>query len=626
MLRALLATLGVVALLLAGMPAWGQGAGQADSPGPNGGGTRSAVSATPPPVPASNALYRGIPAARAAKNVAVITIHGEIDEWTARSVQRRIAFAESSNADAIVFDIDTPGGELQAMLVISGMIKRTKVSNTVAWINPNAYSAGSVIAMACREIVINEGAAFGDALPIEISLLQGFKPIPDAEREKFLGPVMADLIESARRNGRDEVLVQGLVRRGVELWLIEHATTGERLFVTEAQYRVAVGEDPQRLSPTVRSVTGPMDPTKRRRGLTGTPAPAPGTPTPDAPGADPQAKPTDFSPAAPDLSPKLRAEVNQSLDNVGTASARPDLTSPEHAGKYKPVEYVSDGSGVLTLRDSELLRYRIAVDKVRTDEELKNFFGSPNLGRLDEGWSERIARLLSNIWVKALLIVVFLIALFVEMMNPGLVLPGAIAAVCLIGLVLPPIIAGLAGWWTVVAILAGIALIAVELFVAPGVGLFAVLGVVMLLGGIVGTFVMTARGLFPGGPSGLGQSGAGEIAWALVVTLGSIFVAGVAISFMARHFQKLPMLNRLVLKSASGDPPPEEMLEAMADPEPTIAVGTVGKAITPLRPSGRVELGERIIDAVADGGFIDAGTRVRVVRASAFEIVVDADA
>lgn len=608
-------TLCVLALFIMGGPAGGQGSAAGTPPAATG------QPPTTPATPVANQLYRGIPAARSAKNVAVITIHDEIDEWTARSVQRRIAYSEASKADAIVFDIDTPGGELQAMLVISGMIKRCKIANTVAWINPKAYSAGSVIALACREIVISEGAAFGDALPIEISLLEGIKPIPDAEREKFLGPVMADLIESARRNGKDEVLVQGLVRRGVELWLVEHTVTGERLFVTEAQYKIAVGEDPQRLNPTIHSITGPVDPVKRARGIVGGPAPAPGTPSADAPGQS--ATPTDFAPAAPDMSPKLRSEVNQSLNNIGANSTRPDITAPEHAGKYRPIEYVSDGSGVVTLRDAELLRYRIAVETVRDDGELKNFFGSPNIARLDEGWSERIARLLSNMVVKALLIVVFLIALFVEMTHPGLILPGSIAALCIVGLVIPPIIAGLAGWWTVVAILAGIGLIAAELFIAPGVGLLAVLGVLLLFGGIVGTFVMTARGLFPSGPTGVGGSGAGEVAWALVVTFGSIFVAGLIITFIARHFQNLPVLNRLVLNTASGDPAPEDLLTAMAEPEAPIAPGTLGTAITPLRPSGRVQIGEQIIDAVADGGIIPSGSRVRVVQSTAFQTIVE---
>src|SRR5262249_54129960 len=146
-------------------------------------------------------------------------------------------------------------------------------------------------------------------------------------------------------------------------------------------------------------------------------------------------------------------------------SARPDLSLPENRGKFKYVEYVSDGAGVLTLRESELLRYGVAKQKIHNDDELKAYFGASTLWRLDENWADATARFLSQFWVKAFLIIVFLVAIFVEMMHPGVSLPGGIAAVCLVGLVLPPILAGIAGWWALGAIILGLGLICVELFV-----------------------------------------------------------------------------------------------------------------------------------------------------------------
>src|SRR5205823_128486 len=82
--------------------------------------------------------------------------------------------------------------------------------------------------------------------------------LPDAEREKMIGPLMAEVVDSARRNGYDEMLVQGLIRRGVELWLVENSRTGERLFVTAEQYEQAVGHAPVRREPGIGSVTGPI--------------------------------------------------------------------------------------------------------------------------------------------------------------------------------------------------------------------------------------------------------------------------------------------------------------------------------------------------------------------------------
>jgi membrane-bound serine protease (ClpP class) len=47
-----------------------------------------------------------------------------------------------------------------------------------------------------------------------------------------------------------------------------------------------------------------------------------------------------------------------------------------------------------------------------------------------------------------------------------------------------------------------------------------------------------------------------------------------------------------------------------------------GVAITPLRPAGRVQIVDRIVDAVADGAFVEAGEPIRVVSASGFRTVV----
>lgn len=554
-----------------------------------------------------------VPAARAAKNVAVITIHGEIDEWTERSVRRRIRAAEAAGADAIVFDINTPGGQLGAMLAISSTIKRSSIKNTLAWINPNAYSAGSVIALACREIAVNDGAAFGDALPIEINMLEGFKAIPDAEREKFLGPVMADLVDSARKNGQDELLVQGFVRRGVELWLVEHTETGQRLFVTAEQFKLATGNEPERGTAAVPSITGAVDTSE-----TGPVRPAmPRTQRPRESNADAPDDETAYIPAAPNVSPSLRDEVNQELALRGTASTRPDLRSPEHKGKYRGIEYVASGAGVLTFHTDEMLRYRIATEKVKDDTDLKAYFGATNMTRLDETWSEDLSRFLSQFWVRGLLIVIFVIALFIEMVHPGLILPGSIAGVALIALVVPPILVNMAAWWMVAAILGGVLMIMLELFVLPGTGVFGVAGALCLFGGLVGAAVGGPQNLFPGA-AGM----RGDLTIGLLTALISLVVAFVGIGLIARHLPTLPFLDRIVLKD-DPDAAPTDLAYALAA-QGAVKPGTIGVAITPLRPSGRVQVGDDIIDVVAEMGVIAPGTHVRVVSVDAFRTVVEA--
>lgn len=63
--------------------------------------------------PASpTAAAQPLSAGRSAKDVAIISIRGEIDRWTAFSIKRRIERAERDGADALVFEINSPGGEV----------------------------------------------------------------------------------------------------------------------------------------------------------------------------------------------------------------------------------------------------------------------------------------------------------------------------------------------------------------------------------------------------------------------------------------------------------------------------------------------------------------------------------
>lgn len=574
-------------------------------------GTDSPAKPAQPASPAGAASAPiAVPAGRAARNVAVITIHGPIDKWTAFGVEERIKRAVADGADALVFDINTPGGELKACLDICTAIKSCPIPNTVAWINPEAYSAGSIIAISCREIVVNDPCSFGDALPIVADPIFGLQELPEAEREKMLGPLLAEVVDSARRNGYDEMLVQGLVRRGVELWLVENTKTGRRLFVTEDQYRRAVGHAPTRGTPGVPSVTGkaggggsPVGPSSA-----GSPGDAPVSESPDA-----------YQPAAPRTSGDLAREVNAALEVKGSRTQRPDLRDPDQAGQYREVEYVSDGHGLILLKSDKMMSYGVASAVVHNDAELRAFFGAPSMARINPSWSVGLVRFLTHPICRGVLLIVFLLALFIEMTHPGVILPGAIAAVCLVALVLPPVLVDLAAWWAVAAIVVGILSLAVELFLIPGFGVFGVLGIVLLFGGLLGIFV--------GGPAGLFPStvrGRNDLAFGATTMLISTITALILMYFVAKHLPTLPVVGRLVLEGRHGQAADAEgLLAAMADPETIIAVGEEGRTLTSLRPAGRAQFGDRIVDVVTDMGFIDSGEPVRVTAADRFRVVVE---
>lgn len=561
--------------------------------------------------PAAQPLSAG----RSAKDVAIITIRGEIDRWTAFSVKRRIERAERDGADALVFEIDSPGGDVWSVLTICQAIKSSQAPSTIAWIRPAAYSGGAIIALACNETIVVEHSSYGDALPIVGSPITGIVALPEAEREKIMGPLLAEVVDSARRNGYDEMLVQRLVRRGVELWLIEHPATGARYFATETEATAALGFAPDRVNPVIPSVTGPAG------GAGSRPAPPPAAaeePAAQQTDAASARGPLDFHPADPSTPQQTRREVQDELDLRGQASKRPDFRSPEHAGRYRLVDYIGDGHGILMLHTPQLLSFGLAAATVQDDADLTTFFGAQNLVRLDETWSEDLARFLTSFWVRGILLAIFLVCLFVELTHPGVTAPGLLAAAALLALIIPPLLVNMAAWWEIAAILLGIVLIGMELFVIPGFGVSGVLGVVLLFGGLIGTFV-GGGGLFPGS-----SQSSGELTTGILTVLVSACASGGVIYLLARHLPSTPLIGRLVLKETTDDGDTSTMLEAMSRDSGTFAIGTLGRAITPLRPAGRVMFGEQIVDAVAEYGFIDAGSAVRIVAADGFRTAVEA--
>jgi len=624
-----------------------------------------AAAADSPPVPSVSAATAAqvVPAARFAKNVAIITIEtgdAPIDWTTAYSVKRRIKLAEEAGAEAIVFKLDTPGGELGAVLEICQAIKSSSIKNSVAWIAPRAYSGGAVIALACREIVAEENCSFGDAAIIRIGA-GGLEQLGQTERAKVLAPLLTEVVDSARRAGYDEKLVQGFVTIGVQLWLIENSQTGERMFVDPAEYQFLFGEAPAPGTPALASVPqSVMDmpviapaagseegrPSGLRRGravrkqmpVGGTDGPPAmtsdantGTKDASAPsGSDAEyqpaeamtEKPEPFVPASEQLGKGLVDEVSNAL--VERSSRR--LLSKADVGKWKVIEYTSDGNTVYTMKTGQMERYGLLAERVNNEEQLRSFFGATTVRVLEPQWSESLVRVLTSRWMQGLLIVIFLISLFLEMTHPGLILPGTVAGLALLCLVGPPILIGAAGWWHVIAIVAGILLLLVEVLLLPGMLAPGLIGVLLLFGGLLAALMPGgARGMFPG------ESSSAAVLYPAAMLAGSTLVAGIAIFFITKHLPSLPLFGRLVIQNdftgrtalaggntgAAGATATHELLS-----DGSLEIGAVGVATTPLRPAGKVMFGDRVVDVLSSEGFVAAGTRVRLIEAERMRLVV----
>ncbi len=543
--------------------------------------------------PSPSLQRRAVPAYRQADTVAVLTVHGPIDKITLYSLERRVAEALEDGAEAIVLDIDTPGGALEPTLDICHLVRTDAPANTVAWINPQAYSAGTIIALACRDIVLAPDAAFGDAAPIS-----PFGPIPVTERAKLESPILAEVVDSARRNHYDEKLVQAFVSVGVELWLIENTGTGERVFVDRQEYERVFGESPPdeltRVAPPPQSQTAPPV----RPWFESLLPPAEGVESGQPPDAE-------------ELQKLIELEQNR-------PSSRPRLTEADR-GRWKPVRQVVSNDRLLVLKPHEAAYYGLADAIIADDEQLRAYFGAQTVTRYDRAWSESLVQFLTNPIVRGVLLVIFVICLLVELAAPGLGVFGAAAGVSLLIVIGAPWLAGMAQWWEILLIVVGLGLVAVELFIIPGFGVPGVAGAGCVLVGLVGTFVSDDLST-PAGQSDLIQG--------LAATFTALLAAGIGGWLLFRQLEALPLLGRFILRTevgaSAGPTAGTGLLEAMGAAQHVLGAGDVGFAETDLRPSGRANFDGRLVDVQSVGDYIERGTRVRVVAVGRFAIEVEA--
>src|SRR3989339_1941716 len=147
-------------------------------------------------------LFLALSPNNSAQKVFHAKIEGEIDLGLAPFVRRVISDAESQNAQAIVFEINTFGGRVDAATQIKDAILESKVL-TIAFIDKRAISAGALIALSCEKIVMVPGASIGASTVVD---QEGKK-----QAEKYQSYMRSEMRATAEKNGRRTDIAQAMV-------------------------------------------------------------------------------------------------------------------------------------------------------------------------------------------------------------------------------------------------------------------------------------------------------------------------------------------------------------------------------------------------------------------------------
>lgn len=171
--------------------------------------------------------------------VYVAPITGVIDLGLAPFVQRVLDEATQAGAAAVVLEINTFGGRVDAAVQIRDALLNSKL-RTIAFVNKRAISAGALISIAAGTLAMSEGGTIGAATPVQMGQ-PGAAAEPVAEktvsylRKEFRAtaesrkrpPLLAEAMVDA------DVAISGVIEKGKLLTL----TTDEALLHKLAEFR-----------------------------------------------------------------------------------------------------------------------------------------------------------------------------------------------------------------------------------------------------------------------------------------------------------------------------------------------------------------------------------------------------
>jgi len=427
--------------------------------------------------------------------VLVLPITGEVEDALAAVVRRVVHIADTQGYDILVLDMNTPGGMVSSTKDMSQMLLDAK-PYTITFVDSNATSAGSILAISTRQIFMKRGGTIGSAAPIFMDGSQS--QMDPATREKFVGHVRSVARAAAEANGYPVDIAQAFVSATTDI---------------------------------------------------------------------------------PDL-------IEKGL---------PLGLSADQAVKY------GIGTAVVTSLDEILKDYLHIPD--------------PRVTYYHKTISERIARYVSSYSVSYLLLVAGLVLAYLEIKTAGFGIFGISSAICFALYFWGSSIAGLAGMEAVILfllVIIGFVLLAIEVLVIPGFGVFGIVGLVLIMLGLVAGL---ARVPLPEVPFNLSM-----LVKPTLVVAAAFATSLVVLVLVAMWFPSTPLWNRLALT-----PAPLRHAGPVASPttgEEEVDVGTEGVAISELRPSGIALLDGRRFSVTSEGAYLPSGTRVRVVRLGMHDVYV----
>ncbi len=137
-----------------------------------------------------------------------VPVSGVIELGLAPFVRRSIQEANENGARAVILDIDTPGGRVDAAQQMVKGILESEIP-IYALVNPHAFSAGALVALATDSIYVVPGSSIGAATPVSGA--------GEKAPEKIVSAMRSEFRALAERRGLDPRIAEAMVDEDIEV-------------------------------------------------------------------------------------------------------------------------------------------------------------------------------------------------------------------------------------------------------------------------------------------------------------------------------------------------------------------------------------------------------------------------
>src|SRR5688500_12988134 len=137
-----------------------------------------------------------------------VPVTGVIELGLAPFIERSLAEAIEAGARAVILDVDTPGGRVDAAERIADAVRDTDMP-VYAFVNRRAFSAGALISLAADQIYMLPGSVIGAATPVDGT---GTKA-----SEKIVSAMRSEMRALAEQRGLDPRVAEAMVDENIQV-------------------------------------------------------------------------------------------------------------------------------------------------------------------------------------------------------------------------------------------------------------------------------------------------------------------------------------------------------------------------------------------------------------------------